>query len=491
MEHPPTIVWFRLDLRLDDQLALAEAARRGPVLPLFILPGDEDSIWQPGIAGRWWLQESLRNLDAELRRRGSQLRLRRGPQHKALREISTASGSREIFATRRYEPAEAKSDTQLQQNLSQEGITLSFHDSPLLFDPAMVLNQEGSAYRVFTPFWNRCLQLPAPAAPIPAPGRLTPPQKWPDSIPMDLLAEKGRNRTAIDLSDYWQPGAYAAAASLDHFLQDPLRSYINDRDHPDLAATSRLSPYLHFGEISSRRVWFAVREHVHSIPANTVGDWAKPGEAFLRQIIWREFAHHILYHFPRTPDEPSRSEFTRFPWRKDARALEAWQQGRTGYPLVDAGMRQLLETGWMHNRVRMVTASFLTKHLLISWKEGAHWFWDRLVDADLANNTFGWQWAAGCGHDAAPYFRIFNPVLQGEKFDPQGDYVRRWVPELASLPPKWIHQPWRAPASVLQAAKIKMGRDYPLPFVDHAYGRARALSALRHIQEQKQQGLFS
>jgi len=308
------------------------------------------------------------------------------------------------------------------------------------------------------------------------------PEAWSNTPTQDGDPSPALADFTSSLARHWQPGEPNGRGVLDSFLQAQLLHYLQDRDHPQVNGTSRLAPYLHFGELSPRRVWQLVHERF-STDGNP--QHARAAEGFLRQLVWREFAYYILHHFPQTPMQPSNEQFARFPWRRDARALQAWQQGRTGYPMVDAGMRQLLETGWMHNRLRMIVASFLTKHLLLSWQSGAEWFWERLVDADLANNTFGWQWAAGCGHDAAPYFRIFNPVLQGQKFDPQGEYIRRWVPELATLPVRWIHQPWAAPPILLQSAGIKLGADYPRPIVDHAEARARALSALAFVRESR------
>jgi deoxyribodipyrimidine photo-lyase len=271
----------------------------------------------------------------------------------------------------------------------------------------------------------------------------------------------------------WTPGEAGAKRELRRFLDTAISGYAEGRDQPDKTHTSRLSPYLHTGEISPRQVWRAVRRRANKYPAKQEGT-----EAYLRQLGWREFAHHLLFHFPQTTEQPLRAKFADFPWRDSPTDMRAWQRGQTGYPLVDAGMRALWTTGWMHNRVRMITASFLVKHLLLPWQAGDRWFWDTLVDADLANNTLGWQWVAGCGADAAPYFRIFNPVAQGEKFDPDGDYVRRWVPELSRLPAAWIHKPWQAPTRVLTEAGVKLGTTYPEPMVDHHSARVRALAAL-------------
>lgn len=305
--------------------------------------------------------------------------------------------------------------------------------------------------------------------PLEAPQQLLAPELWPPSVPLAELALEPKINWAEQMRDTWPPGEGGAQKLMERFAGEMLAGYNDSRNHPGHSGTSRLSPYLALGVVSPRQVWHAAG-----------GDGHGP---YLRQIIWREFAHHLLFHFPATSDEPLRAEFARFPWRYDQAAFDAWSSGRTGYPLVDAGMRELWTTGWMHNRVRMVAASLLVKHLLISWQTGAAWFWDTLVDADLANNTLGWQWVAGCGADAAPYFRIFNPVVQGEKFDPAGAYVRRWVPELARLSDNWIHKPWEAPQPMLEAAGVRLGVNYPRPIVEHAAARQRALAALATIRQ--------
>jgi deoxyribodipyrimidine photo-lyase len=291
--------------------------------------------------------------------------------------------------------------------------------------------------------------------------------------------------TAWDTQFYahWQPGEAGASRQLQAFLDNAILDYADDRDRPALRGTSRLSPHLHFGEISALQVWQRVQDWAAQQTGSGV---IAAAEAFLRQLAWRDFAHHLLFHFPHTQDAPLDERYRAFPWRRQYGAdLSAWQRGRTGIPIVDAGMRELWATGWMHNRVRMITASLLTKNLLIPWQQGAAWFWDTLVDADLANNCFGWQWTAGCGADAAPYFRIFNPVTQGERFDPDGSYVRRWVPELQHLPPRWIQQPWQAPATVLAAAAVELGATYPWPIVDLKATRERALAAWEQVKQQR------
>jgi deoxyribodipyrimidine photo-lyase len=352
--------------------------------------------------------------------------------------------------------------------LVERGLTAQSFDGNLLFDPTLVRNQSGQPFRVFTAYWRSCMNRPVAAAKK-APRTLPAPETWPASLD---VADLGLDPAADWTHGFcvtWRPGEAGAQEQLKRFRKASLEKYSTGRDRPGTGGTSRLSPHLRFGEISPRAIWHATV----SLPG---------GDAYVRQLAWREFAHYLLLHHPGSPDEPLRPAFESFPWKGDLRTLEAWQQGLTGYPLVDAGMRELWRTGWMHNRVRMVAASFLVKHLLIDWRDGAVWFWDTLVDASLANNTMSWQWVAGCGADAAPYFRIFNPVMQGEKFDPAGEYIRRWVPELAGLSKEWIHKPWKAPASVLRTAGVKLGKSYPRPIIDHDEARRRALTALSTIK---------
>jgi deoxyribodipyrimidine photo-lyase len=349
----------------------------------------------------------------------------------------------------------------------------------LLHEPWTIQNQSRKPFQVFTPFWKHCLTKPDPAEPLPAPRKITAPGQWSKSLPIEALELEPRIKWAEGMRAAWQPGEAGARGQLERFLSSAFENYSNGRNRPDLVGTSRLSPHLHFGEISPRQIWHGVRRMAEKRGLSVV-QWRN--SQFLAEVGWREFAHHLLYHFPHTPAEPLRVGFKKFPWRRDASLLKAWQQGRTGYPIVDAGMRELWTTGWMHNRVRMIVASFLVKDLLLSWQEGAAWFWDTLVDADLAQNTLGWQWAAGCGADAAPYFRVFNPVSQGEKFDPQGDYVRKWCPELAKLSNTWLHQPWKAPDEVLAHCAIDPGRTYPKPIVCHAIAREVALEAFAKLK---------
>jgi deoxyribodipyrimidine photo-lyase len=485
----PSILWFRLDLRLADNPALHAALKRGgSVVPVFIWSPDEERPWVPGGASKWWLHQSLAALEASLRAAGSRLIIRRGPALDALLQLAKETGAKAVFWNRRYEPAILARDQALQAALRAEGVEAESFNATLLHEPWTIQNQRGKPFQVFTPFWRHCLTLDDPAAPSVAPKVFASPARWPKSISLAELKLEPRLNWAEGFRRVWQPGEAGAVAALKDFLSRAFEHYGEQRDWPNVAGTSRLSPHLHFGEISPHQVWQGIKSLAaqRGLAAN---EWRR--SQFLVEIGWREFAHHLLYHFPRTPEEPLRDDLKNFPWRRDAASLETWQRGRTGFPIVDAGMRGLWTTGWMHNRVRMIVASFLVKDLLISWQEGARWFWDTLVDADLANNTLGWQWTAGCGADAAPFFRIFNPMTQGEKFDPNGDYVRRWCPELARLPVDWIHQPHKAPSAALRAAGFELGRDYPSPIVSHAIAREVALEAFARAKAASAQALAS
>lgn len=473
-----SIVWFRQDLRVEDNPALHAALLRGePVVPLYIWAPEEEGDWAPGAASRWWLHHALEALQARLAALGAPLVLRRGPSLDALRAVVRESGANTIYWNRRYEPAAIARDTAIKRALRGNDLKSESFNGALLVDPVTFTNKSGTPFKVFTPFWKAAARdLPVPDL-IPAPERLSPARKQPATIPLAQLDLLPAIDWAGGFRANWEPGEAGALSSLDAFLNGPMPDYPEGRDRPETQGTSRLSPYLHFGEISPRQV-------VHALTAAALdGANAAGAEAVIRQVYWREFSAYLLYHFPHTPEAPLREAFNAFPWREDAVALRAWQRGQTGYPLVDAGMRELWHTGWMHNRVRMVVASFLVKHLLLPWQAGARWFWDTLVDADLANNTMGWQWTAGCGADAAPYFRIFNPITQGEKFDPQAVYIRRWVPELAALPDVLVHRPWEASAVDLAAAGIQLGTTYPHPLVEHAGARDRALAAYAQIKE--------
>jgi len=474
-----TLVWFRQDLRLADNPALAAALEFGaPIVPVYIFAPEEEAGFAPGGASRWWLHQSLSRLDEDLRRCGSRLCLRRAADSLGeLTRLAQQCGATRIVWNRRYEPAAIARDRRIKAALQAAGLEPASYNSALLHEPWSVRTANGGPFQVFTPFWRHCLELPDPEPPLPAPQRIPAPATWPAALELDELAPPRLDWT-LRMHAAWTPGSSAAHARLRRFLHDCWDGYPDNRDRPDLPATSRLSPYLHFGEIGPREIWHATREF--SMRGEAAG-WRR--SRFLTELGWREFAYHLLFHFPHTPEQPLREKFAGFPWRPSPEQLRAWQRGLTGYPLVDAGMRELWRTGWMHNRVRMIAASFLIKDLLQPWTDGARWFWDTLVDADLASNTLGWQWVAGSGADAAPYFRIFNPTLQATRFDPQGGYVREWVPELARLPDEWIHQPWAAPAPVLATAGVRLGSDYPQRLVDHETARGEALAALATLKQ--------
>jgi deoxyribodipyrimidine photo-lyase len=483
----PTLVWFRQDLRLQDNPALhAALARGGAIVPVFVLDEADEGRWPMGAAARWWLHHSLAALDAALRERGARLMLARGEAKEVLRRCVAATGAGAVFWNRRYEPAGMARDKALKAEFAAAGVEVKSFNGALLHEPHTVANKQGKPFQVFTPYWRHCQTLPVePPQKIRA-GKFPAPAKWPASLALDELALQPRLDWAKGFHAVWQPGEAGAARRLRDFVRRAMSNYAEARDWPAAEGTSMLSPHLHFGELGARQIWAAVQ-----VASRESGVFppSKGAAVFLAEIGWREFAHHLLFHFPHTAEEPLRGEFARFPWAADPsdRKLRAWQRGETGYPIVDAGMRQLWRTGWMHNRVRMIVASFLVKHLRLPWQRGAEWFWDTLVDADLAANTLNWQWSAGCGADAAPYFRIFAPVLQGEKFDPAGEYVRRWVPELARLPAEHVHAPWAAPAEVLAGAGVRLGENYPRPIVDHATARAEALAAFRALREEKAQ----
>ncbi len=478
MTSTPIVVWFRQDLRIHDQAALAAAADTGrPVAPLYVLDDVSPGPWRMGGASRWWLHGSLNSLASDLRRLGSPLVLRRGPAAEAVAAVAREIGAGAVYCTRHVEPFWCAADGELTGELAGRGIEFRAFAGTTLFEPGSIAGKSGEPLRVFTPFWRACLASAAPPLPLPAPTQLPAPEAL---VHSDSLADWRLLPTKPDwaggLRETWRPGESHAQARLEAFVTRDLRGYAGKRDRPDLPATSSLSPHLHFGELSPRHVWHAVGVRMEAEPA-----LAADGAAYLRELGWREFCAHMLALHPDMPNEPLQARFAQFPWNGDDAALRAWQRGQTGYPIVDAGMRQLWHSGWMHNRVRLITASFLIKDLLIPWQTGEAWFWDTLVDADLGNNAGGWQWVAGCGIDAAPYFRVFNPVTQGERFDPRGEYVRRWIPEIARLADAYIHRPWQASAGEMAEAGVRLDRDYPMPIIDHAAARERALAVFAQL----------
>lgn len=471
MSEAPALVWFREDLRLADNPALAAAAAtQRPVLCVYVLDDATPGRWKLGGASRWWLHRSLAALQRDVAKRGGRLILRQGDAARHIPLLAAHSGAASVHWNRRYEPYAIARDTLIKQVLNQSGIEAHSYNGALLIEPWEIRTKGGEPFKVFTPFWRACLASGAFRTPAAAPAKLNLARA--DTIESEDLADwrllPVRPNWAKGFEVEWAPGEAGARAALARFAPARLAAYPSDRDQLAAPATSRLSPHLHFGEISPAQVLATLPD-------------APGADKFISELGWREFAHHLLFHWPNLHERNWRAQFDGFPWREDEDGFRAWTRGATGYPVVDAAMRQLWLTGWMHNRARMIAASFLIKHLLIDWRRGADWFWDTLVDANLANNASGWQWVAGSGADAAPYFRIFNPVTQGERYDADGAYVGRWIPELASLPAAFIHAPWTAPAEVLRHAGVALGENYPYPIVDHGEARARALAAFKSL----------
>lgn len=466
MADSPSLVWIRRDFRLADNPALAEAAALGqPVVPVFIHE-PAPPAWADGPAATWWLGRGLAAFRRRLEQVGGILVERAGAPAEVLLDLARQTGAETVLWNRRYAPAQRAIDDSVDRTLTAAGLRVRTHPGNLLLEPGAVLSPTDQPYQLFAAFWKACQMQGDPPPPLPAPARLAAPERPPADDPPPATASNAVGwQAAWPMAD-GEAGEGRAADRLHTFVDTALTRYAVARDLPDQQGTSMLSPYLAFGEITPRQIWHAVR---------LSSDYG--GEVFLRELAWREFCWHTLHYAPEMPERPLRSQFADFPWASDTALFAAWTAGRTGYPIVDAGMRALAATGWLHNRVRMIVASFLVKDLLIPWQQGEAWFWQRLLDADLACNAGNWQWVAGCGLDAAPYFRIFNPVLQGEKFDARGRYVRQWVPELAGLPDMFIHRPAVAPAEVLARAGVRLGETYPRPIVDHGTARRRALAA--------------
>jgi deoxyribodipyrimidine photo-lyase len=481
MTHP-VLLWFRRDLRLADNPALVAAVECGaPIVPVYVWSPADDGRWAPGAASRAYLARSLSALDADLRARRSRLVVRQGRSEDILPGLVSELRATAVFANHRHEPAAAAADERVAERLASMGIPFRRSEATLLSAPGALRTRTGGAFQVFTPFWRACLAHLHVPTPRPTPRGWRSPTHWPASLRIADLPLLPAHPWAARMLSHWTPGEAGALERLRTFCAGALASYAQGRDLPGVDGVSRLSPHLHAGEIGPRQIWHAVM------------DWQDLGadgqvsaaEAFLRELGWREFSHHVLHHFPSTDIQPLRPAFRRFRWSRSHANLRAWQRGLTGYPLVDAGMRELWATGFLHNRVRMVVASFLVKHLLLPWQEGARWFWDTLVDADLAQNSLNWQWSAGCGADAAPYFRIFNPTAQAERYDPDGAYIRRFVPELGRLPTRYLFAPWTAPHVELRAAGVILGETYPAPIVDHASARERSLAALAATRRER------
>jgi deoxyribodipyrimidine photo-lyase len=481
MDRAPAIVWLRQDLRLGDNPALhAAAATSRPLVLVYILDDETPARWRIGAASRWWLHKSLEALGREIEKRRGRLLLRRGRAEDILSKLVHEIGAAAVFWNRCYEPYAVRRDEALKQSLAAAGVEVKSFNGALLNEPWTVSTKSGEPFKVFTPYWRACQQMEA-RAPLPAPKRL---ESYAGDLACEALASWGLPPTkpnwAQGFEPLWTPGEAGAHTRLKHFVEEKLHAYADARDQLGEDGTSRLSPHLHWGEISPVQARAAIEAAAAQDPSLLRG-----AEKFLAELGWREFSYSLLFHWPALPERNWRASFDAFPWREDEKALDAWRRGRTGYPVVDAAMRELWAAGAMHNRARMIAASFLIKHLLIDWRRGEDWFWDTLLDADLASNAASWQWVAGSGADAAPYFRIFNPVAQGGRYDADGAYVRRWVPELARLPNDVIHRPWEADTRVLREAGVELGRSYPRPIVDHAAARARALAAFATLSSDR------
>lgn len=473
MAVPSSIMWFRQDLRVKDNPALNAACDNGKIIPVYIFDTSAPDSMLMGGASKWWLHHSLTSLNERL---NGHLQIFAGDPKTLIPQLATTFGVEHVFWNRCYEPWQIKRDTELKQALKEQGVTAKSANGSLLWEPMTITKSDGTPYKVFTPYYRKgCLQAQAPRFPMAPPARIT----------YSDVAQKGQSLDSLalipDIPWYntmerlWQPGEEGAAQRLDRFITEHATSYKTARDQPSVEGTSKLSPYLHFGEISPNQVWYAVLNAFDGMDNKDI-------DTYLSELGWREFSYYLLYHFPALPEDNFNPKFNQFPWLDNHDHLRAWQQGKTGVPIVDAGMRELWQTGYMHNRVRMIVGSYLVKNLLTDWRKGERWFWDCLLDADLASNSASWQWVAGSGADAAPYFRIFNPVLQGEKFDSQGEYVRNYCPELSKLPNKYIHKPWDAPDAVLAQANVKLGDTYPTPLVDLKASRQRALDAFAQIK---------
>lgn len=472
------IVWFENDFRISDNPALYYAAKQGRVVPVFIYASD--NVRELGGAKKWWQHKSLLSLNESLKSLGVKLIIRKGNDFlSVLKSLISEVHADSVYWNKRFDPLTKSRDENIKKELISSGIKVECFDSFLLHNPNNFFTADGKPYGVFAPFWKKFQNEIVVSAPLPAPERL-------QGVDLDIHSERLEDLKLLpkinwysEMENFWNVSEQAAQKRLDWFISHALDGYGENRDRPDLDGTSLMSPYLASGLISPRQIWYAVVN-------GKKNGFSQSAEAFLRELAWREFSYHVLYHNPDMINDNLKKEFNDFPWRWDKTDdYVKWTKGLTGIPIIDAGMRQLWKIGWMHNRVRMIVASWLTKNLLIHWKLGEEWFWDTLVDADIANNVQGWQWTAGCGADAAPYFRIFNPVLQSKKFDPNGAYIRKWVPELAKLPDEYIHEPWNAPVYLLKMIGLELGKDYPLPMASIEETRKRALEAFEELKKAK------
>ena len=477
----PIILLMANVLRLDDHPALSKAVETGaPVIPLYVFDEDSPNVRPYGAASKWWLMHSLEKLQGRFKDLGSRLIIAKGKTVDIVTKLVQDLDASAVYLTRGYTPGSKWIEDTLNIELDELGVPCRRFGGNLLLEPEQVRTKAGGIYTVFTPFWKACKELIDETKPKPAPDEIRAPDEWPNSLSIDDLDLKPKPvNWAKGMDQAWEQGTEAALERLDDFLNEASADYSKNRDKPGVDGTSKMSPYLTFGEISPRMIWSRTKAYIADNPSAQKG-----AEKFLSEVGWREFSWHLLFNFPEMQTEPMRENFADFPWKEGmGEDVKAWQKGMTGFPIVDAGMRQLWQTGWMHNRVRMIVASFLVKDLLWHWHVGEDWFWDTLVDADFGNNIASWQWVSGCGADAAPYFRIFNPITQGFKFDSDGDYIREFVPELAGLPNKYIHEPFEAPEDVLADAGVKLGETYPNPMVNRKETRARALEAFESIKK--------
>ena len=471
------IIWFRKDLRLSDNPALTQACEENnEIIPIYIYEENIPNAWMIGEASKWWLHYSLQSLCDNFDSFGIKLVLKKGNPLTILQSLLHETQANAVYWNRRYEPYSILNDAKIKQTLYKQGVKCNSYNGSLLIEPWEILTQKKTYFKVFTRFWNQSLKV------LDIPNDLPIPELKKKNTAANLLSDNLNDwnllpkhpNWAREFKKNWNPGEFNAQKKLMHFIENHLENYSKERDFPGCRGTSALSPHLASGEISPRQIWNAIKNYNITKKSKLL---IESSNKYLAEIGWREFSYNLLYHFPKLPSDPFSDRFQSFPWKKNESFLKAWQKGLTGYPIVDAGMRQLWHIGWMHNRVRMIVASFLTKDLLINWTEGTKWFWDTLVDADLASNSASWQWVAGCGADAAPYFRIFNPVLQSQKFDPEGTYIRQWIPELTKLPTKYIHAPWETPEEILKESNIQLGINYPYPIIDHYEAKTKALDS--------------
>lgn len=481
MQSQPIILWFRNDLRLDGNLALSAAlSSQKPVIPVFISDDESRDCTFNGPHSIWWLSRSLRQLSDSLQNNGSRLIIRKGSPHTELRNLASETNADQIYFNERYEPSEIQTQRLVKQALEQENIFWKSFNSNYLFNPRSIYKSNNAPYKKFSAFWKHCLMQPTEnlmALPV-KPKHFPSPLLWPNTIQPEELNKSLGFKGASYPKQIWVPGEVSSQKKLNKFLLTSYECYSENRDRSDITGTSMLSPHLSFGEIGPSQIF----KEINQLSRN-VDSWETSyGNKFIGELGWREFANYMITHFPESKNKPVKSVLDHFMWDDNDHHLNAWKSGETGYPIVDAAMRQLKSTGWMNNRLRMVVASFLVKNLLIPWQKGAEWFSYLLIDANEASNILGWQWVAGCGTDSAPYFRIFNPLTQSQKTDPNGSFIKEWLPELSRLHEPWIHNPWLAPANILQKAQIALGVDYPSPIIDYKTSRVRSLSAYKHAK---------